>query len=311
MGAKTQLNHTVNILIPLSLTNVMNDFLTDRKVRGVRPATLTYYKAEIRIFLKWAIEAGTQTLDEINPNILRAYFLYLGTRRNNNGIHKNYTAIRTFLLWAWQEYELSGNCPITKVKIPAPKIEPKPGIPIESVSKLLEVANKRDRAILLLLVDTGIRRRELCALNVGDVSDDTVHLQPDGTKTGKARVAFLSLHTKKALRQYLRERQTVSLDDPLFATKDGRRFGVSGLRGVIRRLCKKAGIPEAGLHDFRRTFALESLRAGADVVSVSRLLGHASVETTKRYLALTDEDLKTVHLKTSPVNFLFKKQSRR
>jgi len=80
------------------------------------------------------------------------------------------------------------------------------------------------------------------------------------------------------------------------------------LRQIIRRLCAAADIPEVGLHDFRRTFALESLRAGADVVSVSRLLGHASIEVTKRYLAQVEEDLKAAHAKSSPVDTLLRKR---
>ena len=310
MSAKTRLNHTeLNILQPLALSNTLNDFLIDRELRGVRPATLNFYKEEITIFLSWANEAGVLTLEEITPNILRAYFLNLGKRRSEGGVHTNYGAVKTFLLWTWKEYEIEKTCPIANITVAAPAVEPKQGVSVENVHQLLNACTrKRDRAILLFLMDTGVRRRELCALNVGDVVNDTVHLHPDGTKTGTARVAFLSLETKKALRQYFREQGNMKPEDPLFSTKDKGRFTVSGLRQVIRRLCAAANLPEVGLHDFRRTFAIESLRAGADVVSVSRLLGHTTIEMTKRYLAQTENDLRTVHQKTSPVDTLIRKK---
>jgi integrase/recombinase XerD len=270
---------------------------------------LDYYIEEINIFLKWAIEAGAHTLEDITPDVLRAYFLNLGSRRNVTGVHTNYGAVKTLLLWAWGEFELPGSCPIAKVKVATPEAEPKPGVSLEDISRLLEACNgKRDRAILLFLLDTGVRRRELCVLNISDLTNDTVHLSKEGTKTGKARVAFISLDTRKAIRAYFRERSEIKPNEPLFTAKGGGRLTVSGLRQIIRRLCVAADIPEVGLHDFRRTFALESLRAGADVVSVSRLLGHASIEVTKRYLAQVEEDLKAAHAKASPVDTLLRKR---
>jgi integrase/recombinase XerD len=291
------------------LPTIFNDFLVDRELRGCRPATMTFYREEVGIFLKWADLAGLHTLEELSSDTLRAFFINLGNRRNEASVHKNFEAIRTFLLWTWGEFELFGTCPIKKVKVAKPKEEPKPGVSLEDARQLVAACKgKRDRAILLFLQDTGVRRRELCVLNVGNLVIDTVPLSSDGTKTGKARVAFISLDTRKAIRAYFRERPDLKPEQPLFATKEGERFTVSGLRQVIRRFCLAAGIPAVGLHDFRRTFALESLRAGTDVVSVSRLLGHTSIETTKRYLAQVDDDLKAAHAKSSPVDTLLRRK---
>ena len=124
------------------------------------------------------------------------------------------------------------------------------------------------------------------------------------TKTGKPRDVFIGRRTKKALREYLRKREAIKPDSPLFTSREGERLTVSALRQIIRRRCKDAGLPEAGLHAFRRTFALESLRNGADVVSVSRMLGHKSLETTKLYLDQIRDDLKAAHSKSSPVDRL-------
>lgn len=310
MNTKTEKNLTVlDILAPLAISTTFNDFLVDRELRGCRLPTMAFYREEVGIFVKWGDQVGLHTLEEIFPDILRAYFLHLGNQRNPSGVRINYGAIKTFLLWAWAEYEMAGTCPIQKVVVSRSDTDPKPGIPLQEVKKLIDACKeKRDRAIILFLLDTGIRRRELTVLNVGDLVNDTIHLSPDGTKTGKARVAFISLETRKAMRAYFRERKNLKTDSPLFATKNEKRLAVSGLRQIIRRLCLAAGIQEVGLHDFRRTFALESLRAGADVVSVSRLLGHTSLETTKRYLAQVDDDLKAIHGRSSPVDTLLRKR---
>lgn len=310
MDGISKLNLTdVFVLGPTKLQNVLKDFLAERDLAGVRPATLTFYHNELKIFINWAISNGVENLGDITSDNLRMYFLGLRERRNTKAIHTNYGAVKTYLLWAWGEYELPGNCPILKVKVATPDNEPKPGIELQDVSALLAACDgpfeKRDRAIVLFLTDTGIRRRELCALSISGIENNgTVSLTADGTKTRTARKAFISRQTQKALRAYLATRENLSMDAPLFATKDGEPFTPSGMRQVLRRLCVAAGLPEVGAHSFRRCFALESLRAGGDLVSVSRLLGHSRVETTKLYLCQTEDDLRAVHERTSPVSRL-------
>lgn len=310
MTANSKLNLTdVFILAPTRLENVLADFLTDRDLAGVRQATIIYYRNELKIFISWVQEQGVQNLQDITADLLRVYFLQLRDRRNTKGIHTNYGAVKTFIKWGWEEYELEGKCPILKVKVATPDNEPKPGVELADVNKLLGVCSgelgKRDRALILFLLDTGIRRAEVCQLSISSIENNgTVTLTAEGTKTRTARRAFISRQTQKALRAYLATRDDLELDAPLFATKDGGRFTTSGLRQVLRRLCVQAGIPEFGMHCFRRTFALESLRAGGDLVSVSRLLGHSRLETTKRYLNQDEQDLRGVHTKTSPVDRL-------
>lgn len=313
MERKTRRDLTeVSLLVTTALGNVLSDFLTDRDISGARPATLTYYRNELSIFTRWAEDAGARELSDITPDLLRAYLASLRERRNRNGIHKNFTALKTWLNWAWGEYDMPTACPISKLKVAPPENVQQPAIELDAFTRLLDACKgrnaKRDKAILLFLLDTGIRRRELCALRVSALRKaGTVQLDTEGTKTGEARAAFLSRDTQKALRAYLNERSGLEAAAPLFATQEGGAFSVSGLRQVVRRRCKAAGIPETGLHAFRRAFAIESLRAGADVVSVSRLLGHKKVETTKRYLPQTDDDLRAVHDKTSPVARLKKR----
>lgn len=322
MNNKAQLDHTeTNFLVATALGNVFSDFIGDRDISGVRSATLTFYENELKLFLKWSGETGAKELSDITPDLLRAYFLDLRKRRHQNGIHKNYTAVKTLLRWAWEEYEQAGICPITKVKVASPQTKPQPAISLENFSKILDICRdkngssdrdiKRDRAILLFLLDTGIRRMELCRLKVVALrSDGTVHLEADGTKTGESRNVFLTRETRRAVKSYLVRRQNLLSDDPLFATQNGEHFTAAGLRQIIRRRCKEAGIQEQGMHSFRRGFALESLRAGADLISISRILGHKHLETTRRYLPQTDEDIHLVHDRTSPINKIKHKNSR-
>jgi integrase/recombinase XerD len=66
----------------------------------------------------------------------------------------------------------------------------------------------------------------------------------------------------------------------------------AGIRQVVRRAAGRAGVDEPGMHDFRRAFAINSLRNGMDVATLQRLLGHSSLEVVNRYLALVEDDLR-------------------
>jgi integrase/recombinase XerD len=307
---ENKINLTESIfLVTTALGNVYSDFLSDRDISGVRQATLTFYKNELQIFLKWAGGSGAKELSDITPDLLRAYFMDLRKRRNQNGIHKNYTAIKTWLRWAWGEYEQPGNCPIAKIKIASPKKKQQPAISLETFSMLLKTYKgrnaKRDRAILLFLLDTGIRRQEICNLKISQLMQNgMVQLEANGTKTGEPRKVFLIRITRQALNAYLAERGAIDGDAPLFATKSGEPLAAAGMRQIIRRRCTDAGLPEKGMHSFRRGFALETWRETHDLEAVSRLLGHSSTKTTRDYLPLEDEDLRLVHERTSPINRL-------
>jgi integrase/recombinase XerD len=313
MIRNTKIDRTdVNFLVPTALGNVLSDFLTDRDVAGCRPATLAFYRNELKPFMQWLGEMGVKSIEEISAVLLRAYFLDMRKHRHQNGVHKNFTVVRTWLLWAWGEYDQPTACPILKVTVDAPKFQQKPAIAMDAFSTILDACKgenqARDRAILLFLIDTGIRRAELARLKLSALQPGgMVQLEADGTKTGEPRKVFLVRETQRALKAYLKHRGNLQAGAPIFATEEGEPFTASGLRQVIRRACDRAGIPEQGMHKFRRGFALESKRAGADLVSISKQLGHKKVETTKRYLPLEDEDLRQVHERTSPINKLKKR----
>jgi site-specific recombinase XerD len=211
----------------------------------------------------------------------------------------------------WSEYDLQSICPITKVRVGSPVNNPQPAMDMETFKLLLAACRgdteERDRAILFFLLDTGIRRMELCRLTIADLKNTgVVQVDSDGSKTGEPRKLFLVKVTQKSLLKYLKSRQNLAPEDPLFATITGDPLSAWGVCSLMARLAKRAGVPSQGMHKFRRGFALESLRSGADLVSISRMLGHKKVETTKRYLPQTDDDLFLVHQHTSPINQLLR-----
>ena len=149
-------------------------------------------------------------------------------------------------------------------------------------------AGVRDAAILALLIATGMRRAELCALRMGDVDLETGRLRIIG-KGDKERTAYL----RNGAARYLRDWLAVRGDGPgpIFCriNKAGRIFpdhplSTTAMHKIITKRAAEAGLSsKISPHDFRRTYAGELLDAGQDIATVAALLGHAKVETTARY----------------------------
>ena len=148
-------------------------------------------------------------------------------------------------------------------------------------------AGVRDAAILAMLIATGMRRAELCALRTSDVDLQSGKLRVIG-KGDKERTAYL----RNGALRYLRDWLAVRGDGPgpIFCriNKAGRIFpegalSTTAMHKIITKRAAEAGLSDITPHDFRRTYAGELLDAGQDIATVAALLGHASVTTTARY----------------------------
>jgi integrase/recombinase XerD len=138
------------------------------------------------------------------------------------------------------------------------------------------------------------------SVNVQDVDQVTGAISILRGKGGKPRTVFLGERSRRALRAYLKHLDTDA--GPLWQKRTGGRFRNTTLRMMFVRRARLAGVPEPSPHDFRRAFALQSLRAGMDLLTLSRLLGHADLQMVRRYVAQTDDDLHAAHTQYSPVD---------
>ena len=166
----------------------------------------------------------------------------------------------------------------------------------------------RDRALILTLLDTGLRASELCALTVGDVDQATgqvvvTHGEAGGAKGGRGRVVYLGQVARRALWRYLASRDDgEERGAPLFLGKGQRRMNKGVLLHLIARLGEKAGVAHAHPHRFRHTFAITYLRSGGDVFTLQALLGHRTMEMVQHYARIAQLDIEAAHRRASPVD---------
>jgi integrase/recombinase XerD len=286
-----------------------DNFLKARKSENLSPGTIRFYSHKLALFQRYCDSQMISNMSQITTVTLRDFLCWLeSTGHNPGGQHAAYRTVKTFLKWYWEEVEPDYKNPIEKVRAPRVPELILPPITLEDAGCLLDVCNRktfsgvRDQALILVMLDTGARASEVLGLEIADFDGSGEFMIQSG-KGNKSRVVFVSERTRRALRQYLRKR-----DDrcpALFISQFGERLKYAGLRAILTRLAKKAGLKDAPTaHQFRRAFALETLRAGGDLFTLQKQMGHADLSVLKQYLKLTNEDLRAAHARTSPVDRL-------
>ncbi len=274
----------------------VEQFLKAKKAENKAKGTIVYYKKRLKTFTDYLETQEIKFISQITANNIRDFLLLLEERGHNpGGIHGHFRPIKVFLKWYWDEEEVDTRNPIDKVKAPRVPVEAIEGIKREEFDLLLNECRRgtfygeRNRTLLMILLDTGIRATELCNINLGNLNlvDNSILIEHG--KGRKPRYVFFGKSTKKQLRKWLQFR---GIDgNPLFTNKSGERIDYESLRGIVRRLSLKAGIEGISLHDFRRAFTLEQLRKGTDLLTISRLLGHTSLQLLSRYARQEKSDL--------------------
>ncbi len=167
----------------------------------------------------------------------------------------------------------------------------------------------RNQAIILLLLDTGLRADELCSLQIRDVDLKNRFVHVVSGKGDKERFIPFSPRTGQALWKYIVSRDNRSVErlniqrsnDPFFLTLENTPMDRSRLLKQLISIGRRAGVLDVHPHRFRHTFAIMYLRNGGDPYSLQIILGHATMEMVKKYLQIARSDLENFHRLASPV----------
>ena len=262
---------------------------------------------------------GVQTVDQIrreHVRELREQLLREGRRpryrfgkRVSEGhvpltpasLHAYHRVLRAFYRWSVSE-GFSADRGVSSIKAPKePSREPRV-FTVGEVESLLQAASPRDRLIVVLLLETGLRVSELCALQVADFrldNPDGPYLDVRSGKGRKQRAIPLTTGLTRKLRQYLTHGRPSTRTPSLFVTERSRRgedhrpLNRNAVEVLIRRLGRRAGIKGSRLspHSFRHTFATRAVSAGMDPIRLQRVLGHTTLTMVSRYVHFGKSDL--------------------
>lgn len=273
-------------------------FLATREERNCEPRTVAEHRRALERF--FAAPGVPQDPRALTGDALTFFMAHL--RREGTGPSGRETLQRrvlVFLTWLYDrgDIERDPRRGLARVQVPQ-RIQPQ--IDEETFAALLAAAADRPRtrqgnritaenlyrniAILRLLWATGLRRAELCSLDLEDVSLDRRELTVRYAKGKKSRRVPFDVPTKRALLEYFVEERD-AFDTPsnaLFLGRGGTRLRPAGLKMTLTRLARRAGV-EAPSHAFRRGFARRMRRGGLDLGETGALLGHSTLKMVIHY----------------------------
>lgn len=276
---------------------LFESFMDSKKLEGRSENTLNYYS----MMLKKLLSSIEKPLQNYTTNEIREWLLlYKETGVSNVTVNNVRRIFNSFFSWLEAEEYILRN-PMRRIHRVKEEYQVKKAFSEGEIEKLrVHLKDKtRDRAIFELLLSTGMRLSELVELNKGDVDFTEKEIIVFG-KGAKQRIVYFNDATSLFLQTYLKSRNDDAM--PLFVQEnrtDGEylRLGKSGVGTIVRRWGKETGITNVHPHRFRRTMATRALRAGMPIEQIQVLLGHSSIETTRIYAKVNQDDVKYAHRK--------------
>ncbi len=305
----------------MKLAKAINLYLQARRGE-IADSTLIWYDRHLKVLLS---HLGNVNIEDITITDLRDYRVKLleqeerwkdhptrpteGDGLSAYTIHNRLQTCKLFFKWLVKE-ELLEVDPIARLKLRKLPDEPPKAISAKDLIAMIEAAETtRDRALVLVLADTASRVSGIAELKLEDVDIRRGTLNVH-TKGDKVLEVYLTEEPLEALRQWLRERPVNDTQEVFSSRLHGRGLTTSGIYQVLKDLAKKAGVKgRYNPHAFRHGAARAMLENGADLATVSQILGHVNVNVTARFYARWSHlELQNRHRRFSPVRNLRNKK---
>jgi integrase/recombinase XerD len=278
-------------------------YLHDLYRRNCKSGTIRYAAVAICSFLRLLGELSIVRLKDIRRTHIGAFIEHEQDRGLKvNSVRQRLQNVYAFVRYLDREDQVAPELLLRKIHLKLPQRLPRAIAP-EDVVKLLSVIGQvRDRAIVLLLLRTGMRIGEVLNLLVSDVDliGRMVKIY-EGEKNCVGRVVYLSEDARKALSDWIRERQPHQ--PRLFYSRCRSSLSYNAVRMRFRKHLQQAGIGDKGytLHCLRHTCATELLNAGMRIECLQQLLGHSKLEVTRVYARLTDKTREDEYFKAMAI----------
>lgn len=271
-----------------------NKYLEYCRQRNLRQGTINHYRQSYVQFFKF-FEPDTP-IEEIDEDAYKRYVLHLRSTLNNDVSINSY--LRDFITTM---HYLMNEGYIQSYKMQAIKVD----------KSHIETYNEQELQLLLkkpnikkcsfieyqawvmtnFLFSTAVRQRSLMFIKVKDIDFDNNVVYVNVTKNRKPLIVPLNQTMVNILREYLKYRNHKTDDDYLFCNVFGQQLVKSTCYHMLYEYNKRRGVETTGIHRYRHTFAKQWILSGGNVVSLSQLLGHSSLEITQNYIHLLVSDV--------------------
>ncbi len=306
---------------------VLREFLSYHEtIKGQSKRTVSEYYLDIRMFLRFVklmrneLPVNTPLEDvpikDVDLDFVRSisstevfdFLSFLANDRVPEGSHddpgigsaaraRKLSAIKSFYNYLSVSTKQIKENPVKDIEFPKIRRSLPKYLTLEESTALLKAVSgpnqKRDFAILMLFLNCGIRRSELVGLNLTDVYDDRIRVVGKGNKE---RIVYMGSSCRKAIDEYLVERNKIVLSDnrALFGSRDKNRISVTAVHRLVKKHLLEAGLDSTqfSAHKLRHTAATLMLSNGVDLKTLQEVLGHENLNTTQIYTHVESTELK-------------------
>lgn len=290
-----------------TLRKVLNDFYLDQLVGERSAKTLAFYRQHFDQFVRRFPHLADRPFTETRIEHIQDYLL-----SKNQYPYAKAAAYRSFrALWYFAVRRGIVKENIVK-QIRTPRLPKDTTIPIvtqDNLKALLGTCGPtflgyRDRAVMMVLYDTGLRLSELVNMTFSNIDFENMQIKVLG-KGNKRRTVSFDVSVRAALIRYIYDTKTRFKTDALWLTEEKTPIKNKGIQEMIARRSKAAGLPRIHPHMFRHACAVNLLQNGMDIDSVMKYMGHETVTVLQGYLkSLKSQNASELHKRFSPARSL-------
>lgn len=271
---------------------LLNRYKACLMLGGKSPKTIYAYERAI----KKLFEALQKNFMDMTVTDLRCFLAYEKSRGVSNRTLDNTRAqISAFFAWLVEEELIFKNPCASIAPIKYPKVVRLPFSSVEIDALRSACVTKKERALMEMLLSSGVRVSELCSITLSDIDFNTLTITVREGKGAKQRIVCINELACKHLVEYLTTRDVNG--EYLFYNKWKEAMAPGGVRHILNKLGDRAGVSNVHPHRFRRTFATGLANRGMEIQEIGKLLGHANLNTTLEYIYTSDEKIRASYLR--------------
>lgn len=287
-------------------------FMTVKKLEGLANKTLSDHITFMRYFKEWLYgEVKDCENRVVEKGVFLEYIAYLFQREYKPcTINLRLRTLKCYLRWLYTERIISEDISpkIKLVKVPKDTKEPLTVVEVKKIFKVMDLAEYsqfRDYVIMMVILDCGVRINELLNVKVEDYNskDKTIKIGSETAKTREARILPISSKTARLLQRLITIAENNG-EEYIFCSSYGGRIHTINVIKNFEKYGKRAKVTnkQTTPHNYRRAFAVEAVKAGMDVFTLQKMLGHANITTTRIYVNLDNTHLIKAHERLNIIN---------
>ncbi|WP_213818427.1 tyrosine recombinase XerC [Garciella nitratireducens] len=324
----------MNIEVPILLEDYLNYMET---IKGKSPKTIQAYQYDLVLFFRYMkirfkevekeipfnkidiYDIDQEFIQKIKLNDLYAFLSFVAKKRNNSQYARarKVACLKSFFKYLYSKVKIIKENPALELESPKAYSRHPVYLQLQEAEKLIHsiegIHKERDKAIIILFLNCGLRLSELTNIKLDDIQGDTLKVIGKGNKE---RTVYLNNACLNAIKKYLKVRPTEGVKDPnfLFLSQQKRQISQRTVQHLVKKHLEKAGLNrnKFSVHKLRHTAATLMYQYGhVDIRALQQILGHENISTTQIYTHVNDEQLRRASQQNPLANFTDKDEEYR